>query len=83
MISVAAMDDGDVENKLMVKVEFFPSKEKGTVELKMPATGIDLLKALDRHLDSHILTRNGTPIPIDEKLEDGDEIRILSVASGG
>jgi sulfur carrier protein ThiS len=83
MISVSDMGNVDVQNKLRIEVEFFPSKERRRVELDGNATGIELLRALNKHLDSHLLTRNGTPMPVDERLRDKDEIRIISVASGG
>jgi len=66
-----------------VHVEFFPSKEKKVVKLEDRRTGIELLKNLDLHLDSYILVRDDMPIPIDQKLNDGDKIKILSVVSGG
>ena len=77
------MSDTGVQGRLVVEIEFFPSEERKTVELNWGATGIELLGALGKHLDSHILTKKGIPIPIDQRLEDGDRIRILSVASGG
>jgi sulfur carrier protein ThiS len=83
MISVTGMSAFDASAKLMIEVELFPSKEKRIVELSGSATGIELLKALGKHLDSHILIRDNAPIPIDECLRDGDEIRILPVTSGG
>jgi hypothetical protein len=56
MISVSDMGNVDVQNKLRIEVEFFPSKERRRVELDGNATG---------------------------RLRDKDEIRIISVASGG
>jgi len=73
-----------MKNKaLKIHVEFFPSREKKMVKLSGKATGIKLLKDLDLHLDAHIIVRDGAPIPMDEKLKDGDKIRILTVTSGG
>lgn len=66
-----------------IHVEFFPSREKKVVKLNGKATGITLLKDLNLHLDAHIIVKDGAPVPLDEKLEDGDKIRILTVTSGG
>ena len=68
---------------LKVHVEFFPSKEKRDVELSGGATGVELLRTLDLHLDAHMLVRKDAPLPIDEGLKDGDKIKILTVTSGG
>jgi sulfur carrier protein ThiS len=66
-----------------IQVEFFPSKEKRVVKIEGKPTGVELLKDMKLHLDAYILVKNNTPIPIDQELEDGDRIRLLSVVSGG
>ena len=68
---------------MKIKVTFFPGNEKKDAKLESGATSLELLKSLSLHPDSHIVTRDNTPIPIDEKLSDGDELRIIGVVSGG
>ncbi len=53
------------------------------MELAAPASGLDLLTALDLAPDAHILLRAETPLPEDEALLEGDRIRVVAVVSGG
>ncbi len=69
---------------MKVTVHLLPSRrETKTVELE---EGIDV-EALIRKLgllpDSWIAVRGTDPVPIDEPLLDGDEIKLISVVSGG
>lgn len=68
---------------MKIHVSFFPGNECQDAELDSGATALDLFKCLSLHPDSHIVTRDNTPIPADEKLYDGDELRIIGVVSGG
>lgn len=54
-----------------------------TIELKDNALALDLLKIIGLTPDEVIVIRENSPIPIDEKLKDKDEIKIIRVASGG
>mgnify|MGYP001590761825 CR=1 FL=1 len=58
------------------------NKEK-TVELNKGATAKDLLEKLSINPVTVIIARNNEIILEDAKLKDKDEIRILSVISGG
>jgi len=53
------------------------------IELQDGSTVEELLVQLGKRPDAHIVLRNEVPIPITERLEDGEEIKILRVASGG
>jgi len=33
--------------------------------------------------DAHLVLRDGVPVPVDERLGDGDRIKVIRVASGG
>ena len=54
-----------------------------TVELDKNSLVIDLLKKLNINPVTVIVSRNSELILEDEKLENNDEIKILSVISGG
>lgn len=69
---------------MMIKAIFLP---RGAGELDMEiedgSTGMELLKKLNLSPDAHILIREKIPIPLDEKLLNGESIKIISVVSGG
>ncbi len=58
-------------------------KETVTLELGEGSTVEQLMRALSLLPDGWIAVRDGTPLPVDEVLEDGDELRLISVVSGG
>jgi len=69
---------------MMVRAVFLPrGREERKIEIADNSTGLDLLKELELSPDIHILVRDNTPIPSDEKLYEGEKIRIISVVSGG
>ena len=69
---------------MRVKVQLMPQqKELQDILLDNDATGQDLLNKLELAPDAHILTKDGSPIPLDEELSDGDNIKIIKVVSGG
>jgi sulfur carrier protein ThiS len=49
----------------------------------MDATIEDLLRKLQLYPDAHIVLRGKTPVPLSDRPHDGDELRIIKVASGG
>lgn len=62
------------------------SVEAGETEEELEFSGStveDLLRATDRLPHSHIVIMNGRPVPITDRLNDGDEVKIVKVASGG
>ncbi len=69
---------------MKVKVKLIPSgKELDDTEVEDDANGQALLEKLGLAPDAHIITRAGSPIPLDEELKEGDEIHIIKVVSGG
>lgn len=54
-----------------------------SVEMPDGASPMDVLASLTLLPDAHIVLRGGVPIPIDERLSDGDSLRLIRVASGG
>jgi sulfur carrier protein ThiS len=69
---------------MKINVQFIPQKnEIPNVEVPDGALCLDVLDKLNLSPDAHIVTREGEPIPIDEKLKDGEKIEIIKVVSGG
>jgi len=68
---------------MRILAEILPARQEQEVKLGESATGSDLLRALRLAPDAHILVRGDGPIAIDERLVDGDHIRVLAVVSGG
>jgi sulfur carrier protein ThiS len=63
---------------------FLPRREEEkNIDIAHGSTGIELLKELDLSPDAHILIRDKNPIPLDEKLLEGESIGIIKVVSGG
>jgi len=58
-------------------------KETVSLVLDEGSTVEHLVRALSYLPDGWIAVRGGMPIAMDEELEDGDEIRLVSVVSGG
>ncbi len=69
---------------MFISVNLFPRGEAiEKIELDDGSNGFALLKKLKLAPDVHIITRNKEPIPMDDVLNDGDELIIISVVSGG
>jgi len=68
---------------MRIVAEILPARQEHEVQLGEKSTGSDLLRALKLAPDAHILVRGDVPIAIDERLVDGDRIRVLAVVSGG
>lgn len=54
-------------------------------EIRLPegSTVGTMLDSLGLYPDAHIVVRGKTPVPVDSPLIDGDQLRIVKVASGG
>jgi sulfur carrier protein ThiS len=52
-------------------------------ELLDGSTVEDLLSKLNLHPDAYIVTKDSKPVPITRKLEDGERLKLIKVASGG
>ena len=69
---------------MIIKTIFIPrGAEEKELEMADGSTGMELLKKLNLPPDVHILVRDKIPIPLDEKLLNGESIKIISVVSGG
>ena len=56
---------------------------RGEVEVEGPVRVHALLARLDLSREGHLVICNGTLVPADELLQDGDEIEVRPVISGG
>ncbi len=69
---------------MQIDVRFRPHRQDDrAVELPDGATVGDLLAAVDEHAHVTVAVRAGRPIPEGASLQDGDEVLLLSAASGG
>jgi len=68
---------------MRITAELYPARQTKPVDLPEGASGYDLMKSLQLAPDAHILVRGDVPIPVDEKLKDGERLRVISVVSGG
>ncbi|MFA5772121.1 MAG: MoaD/ThiS family protein [Thermoplasmata archaeon] len=53
------------------------------LQLQNGSTVLDILNKLNINPDTMIPLRNSSPLPIDERLKDGDVIELVRVVSGG
>ncbi|MCJ2519712.1 MAG: MoaD/ThiS family protein [Candidatus Thermoplasmatota archaeon] len=60
-----------------------PSGEDQTLRLDEGADGFELIETLHLNPETYVILRNGRPIPVDSSLQDGDDLSIVSVISGG
>lgn len=69
---------------MRIIVHILPVK-KETIVLDLPQgdTVERLMRGLDLFPDAWIAVIDGEPVPIDRPLQDGDEVRLISVVSGG
>lgn len=69
---------------VQVHVEFRPKRQDDRpVALQDGATAADLIRAVGEPVHVIVAVRDGSPIPEDEVLRDGETILLLSAASGG
>jgi sulfur carrier protein ThiS len=69
---------------MRVQATILPTRrETVSVELGEGSTVEDLIRALSYLPDGWIAVRGDTPLPSDEPLRDGDEVKLYSVVSGG
>lgn len=59
--------------------------DRRTKDVRLPegSTVQTMLDSLGLYPDAHIVVRGRTPVPVDSPLLDGDQLRIIKVASGG
>ena len=51
--------------------------------IRKGATAGDVLKKLALHPDAYIAMMGNRPVPLTKEIRDGEEVRIVKVASGG
>lgn len=74
----------DLSMSISVKVHLLPTrKETKTLRLEKRATVESAIRALGLFPDAWIAVRGDVPLPSDEPLKDNDEIKLISVVSGG
>jgi len=69
---------------MKVTVHLLPTKkETKHLSLGKGASVEQAIRALGLFPDQWIPVRNDEPLPLDELLDDGDELKLISVVSGG
>lgn len=58
-------------------------RENKTIEKSFSGRGADLLKELNLYNEEVVISKNGEVVSENEELADSDEIKLLSVISGG
>jgi sulfur carrier protein len=66
-----------------IHIILLPSNTKKTIDVKKNTSVTEILEKLQIKPDTVIVTKNNIPIPIDEKLDEAKELKIIQVASGG
>lgn len=68
-----------------IEVEVRIVTEEDPEKLRVPSGSeiIDLLRDLDQNPETVVVKRNDKIVPEEEELEDGDELLIVPVVSGG
>lgn len=61
----------------------YHGEERREIEITGDTTPFDILKQFDQNPDVILVVRNNTPIPLDEKLNSGDTIRLIQITSRG
>jgi len=79
-----SVDDLVLLRTMKVKVHLLPTKkEHRVIELRKGASVEEAIRALGLYPDAWIAVRGDEPLPLDEALNDGDELKLVSVVSGG
>ena len=68
-------------SQIKVKVKW--KDEECELNLAKGATPVDVIKELGVNLSTKIVMRKNIPTPVDETLENGDELWIIETVSGG
>lgn len=66
-------------------ISVFVSWKGGNEQVNLPhgSTVEDVIRNLELNISTRIVLRNNLPIPIDEEIIDGDELRVIETVSGG
>jgi len=68
---------------MKIKINLIPQNTSQEVELSKGTTVTNLLRTIHRRPDSVIVLKNKTPLPVDDVINDDQELSIIQVASGG
>ena len=69
---------------MLVTIHLLPTrKETRKVEVGEGAKVEDVVRALGLLPDGWIAVRGDIPLPLDEPMKEGDEVKLISVVSGG
>jgi sulfur carrier protein ThiS len=68
---------------MKITVKILPENSLKQVDIISGSKVIDLLKKIKLKPDTIIVIKDNKPIPVDEILDEGQELSILQVASGG
>ena len=68
---------------MKIKVKLARTNEIKKLDLETESTVHDAIKKINLKPDTVIVMNKNKPIPIDDKLEDGEELTIIQVSSGG
>lgn len=67
-----------------IEVTLLPTrKETKSLEIAAGSRVEDAIRALGLYPDAWIPVMDETPVPIDEKLKDGDKLKLIAAVSGG
>ena len=68
---------------MKITVKILPLNSIKEVDLKSGSKVYDVLKKINLRPDALIVLKGNAPIPVDEILDEEQELNILQVASGG
>ena len=69
--------------QLKIKIKILPKNITNEIEINKGVKIFDILKNLDLKPDNIIILRNNTPVPVDDIIDDYQELTLIYVASGG
>ena len=68
---------------MKIKIKLSRTNENKEIELQTGSTVNDVLKKINLKPDTVIVMSNDKPVPVDDKVEDGQDFTIMQVSSGG
>jgi len=70
-------------DSMKISVTISPKNRTREIKMKKGSTVTDLLQKIHLKPDAIIVMRDDMPIPVDDGLDDEEELKIIHVASGG
>lgn len=68
---------------MKIKIKLSRTNETKEIKIEKGSTINDVLKKINLKPDTIIVMDKDTPLPIDDELNDGQELTIIQVSSGG